>query len=100
MAELVPAHSQEVTKICLSANGRYLFTGGQDGTVFIFAVGEKNYAHEQRGIAAEIEETKEEGKKNSIESELADVVLVHKKELEEWKSRQETLFVNLNRTRR
>lgn len=46
------------------------------------------------------EEAKEENKKNSIESELAEVVLVHKKELEEWKSRQETLFVNLNRTRR
>lgn len=35
-AELIAAHSQEVSKITVSANGRYLFSGGQDGTIFIF----------------------------------------------------------------
>ena len=100
--ELLAAHQGEITKMICSHNGRFLFTGGVDGSIFIFKIGEKNIALEQRGIQSSEEESKDAtlDKKNNIEKELAEVVLVNKEEMEEWKLKQEKLNKDLNTTRK
>jgi hypothetical protein len=106
--ELIPAHNGQVTQVVMSSNGRYLFSGGSDGSIFIFQIGEKNYALEQRGMlsAGVDEEVKDHhheadaSKKSNVDAELADVVLVMKSDMEKWKERQDQLNHDLTMTRK
>jgi WD40 repeat protein len=38
---VIPVHAGELTHMVLSSDGKYLFTGGSDGNIFIFGV--KNF---------------------------------------------------------
>ena len=40
--DFCPAHAGEVMKIASSPDGRYLFTVGQDGVLFIYSINEVN----------------------------------------------------------
>lgn len=39
--ETIPAHNGEVTKIRTSPDGRYVFSTGEDGAIFIFQVNKR-----------------------------------------------------------
>ena len=46
------AHLGEVTNILVSADGRYVFSAGQDGTVFVYSVTE--YANEHTVLKSDV----------------------------------------------
>lgn len=49
------AHLGEVTKVLVSPDGRYVFSAGADGTVFVYSVTE--YANEQTIVKQEVNVT-------------------------------------------
>lgn len=100
--ETIQAHSGEVTKIKTSPDGRYVFSSGDDGSVFIFQVSE--ISSEGQLITAkdgaELKENLEEGKAfNSramvVDETLGDIVLVPRTEIDSYLAEQKKLKTDL-----
>jgi WD40 repeat protein len=49
LLDQITAHSGEVTKIMLSPDGRYLFSAGTDGSLFIFQVSDAPIMFDKSG---------------------------------------------------
>ncbi len=64
------AHLGEVTKVLMSPDGRYVFSSGADGTVFVFSVTE--YANDSTILKQEINVT-------SVKDEQARMEIVDSK---------------------
>ena len=100
--ESIPAHNSEVTKITTSPDGRYVFSTGDDGSVFIFQVSE--ISSEGQLISAkdggEIKENMEEGKAfNSkamvVDETLGDIVLVPRSDIDNYLGEMKKLKTEL-----
>ena len=81
--DVVSAHAGEVTRLALSADGRFLFSAGADGSVFVFSLGEQSL-QEVRQAQLGDEDKLDDGAGGVVDEALADVVLVKKPEMEEW----------------
>ena len=100
--ENIPAHNGEVTKVRTSPDGRYVFTTGDDGSVFIFQVSE--ISSEGQLISAkeggEMKENVEEGKAfNSkamvVDETLGDIVLVPRSDIDNYLGEMKKLKTDL-----
>lgn len=93
--ETIPAHIGEVNRVRVSVDGRYVFSAGEDGILFIFQVSE--ITSQGDVITAKSAEQKDGGleelnaKATCVSEELADIVLVHKQKLENYALEQEKL---------
>ena len=100
--ETIPAHNGEVTKLRTSPDGRYVFSAGEDGSVFIYQVSE--ISSDGQLISAkeggEIKEGMDDGKAfNSralvVDESLGDVVLVPRSDIDNYLSEQKKLKTDL-----
>lgn len=87
----MPVHQGEVTRIRCSPDGRYVFTCGSDGAIFVFIVSEVSnegqiYSSKTGGEAREaIEDVdKINPKATVVDDNLADVVMVARTEIETY----------------
>lgn len=94
----MPVHQGEVTKIRCSPDGRYVFSVGSDGSVFVFQVSEISqegqvYSSKTGGEAREaIEDVdKINSKATVVDENLADVVMVARGEIETYINEQKKL---------
>lgn len=84
-------HIESVTYICADINGRYLFTAGADGLLNIY----QTVSRTDRNIDREGDDPTEVGKENNmykikcVKRELADVVLVNRKDIQDYRDRIE-----------
>lgn len=94
------AHSGEVTQVTVSPDAKFIFTTGTDGTVFIFSVHEYLNEHEHfKPIGMEEEKIQTEDFTSMIvDKALADIVLVKKTDMEEWRKKQELLRQEMEET--
>jgi hypothetical protein len=75
------AHLGSVTQVRSSPDGRYLFSAGEDGTIFIYTVVEPtDFTLMDREMEAKDDQV------TQIDEQLADIVLIKKTELDEFKS--------------
>ena len=103
--DMFNAHLGEVTKILSSPDGRYVFSAGSDGTVFVYSVTE--YANEATMVKQEITVASAKDEQTKLEQlpvdarpgqlqlvvdeQLASIVLVRKQVMEQWRKDQEQL---------
>jgi hypothetical protein len=86
----------------LSPDNRYLFSAGSDGTLFIFSVTEAPIMFDKNGVLlhhfgdssdkALIDDLGAGANSSGpqiVDEALADIVLVRKQEMEEWRRKQE-----------
>ncbi len=99
LLDQITAHAGEVTKIMLSPDNRYLFSAGSDGTLFIFSVTEAPIMFDKNGMLLnsfgdDLDKTAllddlgaaaTTGGPQVVDEALADIVLVRKQEMEEWR---------------
>jgi len=94
------AHSGEVTQIMVSPDSKFVFSTGVDGTVFVFSVHE--YLNEHENFKPlEIEDEKiqaEDFTSMIVDKALADIVLVKKADMEDWRKKQEQLRHEMEET--
>lgn len=77
----------------MSPDAKFVFTGGSDGSVFIYSVTEFSSETEIYKPSAS-EEKKLESKEYRnliVDEQLADVVLIKRQEMEDWTKKQEQL---------
>jgi hypothetical protein len=91
-------HQGEITKIRCSPDGRYVFTCGADGAVFVFQVSEVSnegqiFASKAGGEAREAIEDADKinPKATVVDENLADVVMVARSEIETYIAEQKKL---------
>lgn len=84
----------------MSPDGKYAFSAGIDGTIFVFSVTEYLNEHElYKPIGIEEDKMQTEDFTSIIVDEaLADIVLVKKTEMEEWRKKQELLRQEMEET--
>lgn len=86
--EEIVAHSGKITRLRSSYDGRYVFSGGEDGVIFIYHV------IEPRDLQPQIEkldaQVKEELLIRNVDEKLADIVLIQKTTLDNFKSQLES----------
>ncbi len=102
------AHLGETVKILASPDGRFVFSCGGDGTVFVYSVTE--YANENSILKQEVtvssikeEQQRLEGSSAVVHSQLhmvvdeqlAQIVLVRKAVMELWRKKQEQLKLEM-----
>lgn len=92
----------------LSPDNRYLFSAGSDGTLFIFSVTEAPIMFDKNGMllnsfgddtdkAALLDDLGAGATGPQVVDEaLADIVLVRKQEMEEWRRKQDQLQYELS----
>jgi cilia- and flagella-associated protein 57 len=68
--DMFNAHLGEVTKILSSPDGRYVFSAGTDGTVFVYSVTE--YANEATMVKQEINVSSAKEDQSKLEQLPAD----------------------------
>ena len=83
-AEEILTHQGAITKLRASPDGKYVFSAGEDGSIFIFKVDE----------SVEILHTIAEGKEKElinkvVDDSLADIVLIEREKLEKFKAEVE-----------
>jgi hypothetical protein len=112
LLDQITAHAGEVTKILLSPDSKYLFSAGTDGTLFIFSVTEAPIMFDKNGQLTtsnagddldkleDLAGASNGGGPQIVDEALADIVLVRKQEMEEWRSKQESLQVKLSENQR
>ena len=104
-------HFGEVSRIMLSPDGKYLISGGSDGTIFVMTMSdlasepmpgitspEKPTATAQSGASPskhQAGDTLSELNLLSAEEQLSEIVLVRKSLMESWRKRQENLKVEM-----
>lgn len=82
--EEINAHQGIVTKLRASPDGKFVFSGGEDGSIFIFKV------DEPIEILHAIPEGKEKEVSNKIvDDSLADIVLIEREKLEKFRAEVE-----------
>lgn len=89
-----------MTQVLISPDQKYVFTTGADGTVFIFSVTEYLNEHELYK-PQDMEEDKMKVQSIStpiVDKGLADIVLVQKADMEEWRKKQEQLRQEMEET--
>lgn len=64
----------------MSPDGRFLFSAGADGSIFIFSVSE----YTEGGMRIQDDDKMDDMSNSIVDKELADIVLVKKNEMEEW----------------
>lgn len=79
--EDIVAHLGAVTRIRASYDGRFVFSAGEDGTIFVYEVSEATELAAQSDL-----EAKEEVPVIQVDEQLADIVLIKKTELDEFKA--------------
>ena len=94
------AHYGEVSQVIISPDGRHVFTTGADGTIFVFAITEYLNEHEpiEQNAAEEEKIQTESFSKMIVDNQLADIVLVKKQDMEEWRKKQEQLRQEMEET--
>lgn len=96
LLDQLTAHAGEVTKILLSPDNRYLFSAGTDGTLFIFQLTDTPIQFDKNGMLLSIPLNESDpsdefgagattGGPLVVDEALADIVLVRKQEMEEWR---------------
>jgi len=107
LIDQLTAHAGEVTKLILSPDSRFLFSAGTDGSLFIYQVSEQIVLYDKLGQVVSTSLTtvggdhhglsgdKDGGHHGSggdvgsgpsiVDESLADIVLVRKQEMEEWR---------------
>jgi hypothetical protein len=122
LVDQLTAHAGEVTKLILSPDSRFLFSAGTDGSLFIYQVSEQIVLYDKLGQVISTSMTTVMGDHHGLSSEkdgghhggggdlgsgpsivdesLADIVLVRKQEMEEWRRKQESLQFELNVNKR
>ena len=85
--EEIVAHNGGVTKLRSSYDGRYVFSAGNDGVIFVYHV------IEPRDLQPQLErldpQTKEDLLIRNVDEKLADIVLIPKSQLENFKAQLE-----------
>ena len=85
--EEIVAHSGAILKIRSSYDGRYVFTAGEDGVIFLYHV------IEPRDLQPQIERLDPQLKESllirNVDEKLADIVLIPKSQLENFKAQLE-----------
>jgi hypothetical protein len=94
------AHSGEVTQVIVSPDSKFIFTTGSDGTIFIFSVHEYMNEHENfKPIGIDEDKIQTQDINTVIvDKTLADIVLVKKADMEEWRKKQELLRQEMEET--
>lgn len=94
------AHYGEITQVVVSPDAKYIFTAGNDGCIFVFSITEYLNEHELfKPIGLEEEKVQNEDFTSMIVDEaLADIVLVKRAEMEEWRKKQEQLRQEMEET--
>lgn len=85
--EEILAHKGSVTKLRSSYDGRYVFSSGEDGVVFIYHVIEPRDSQPQ--LEKLETQAKEELLVRNVDEKLADIVLIQKSTLENFKAQRE-----------
>jgi cilia- and flagella-associated protein 57 len=85
--EEIVAHNGSILKIRNSYDGRYVFTAGEDGVIFIYHVIEPKDTMPQ--LEKLDNQAKEELMIRNVDEKLADIVLIPKSQLENFKSQLE-----------
>jgi WD40 repeat protein len=82
--EEISAHQGTVTRLRASPDGKFVFSGGEDGSIFLFKV------EEPIDVLHAIPEGKEKEVVNkAAEDSLADIVLIEREKLEKFKAEVE-----------
>jgi len=94
-----------VNKIVISPDSKHLFSIGSDGSLFIFAIQEQPITFDKFGQLVSLPTVEEarltdEPQSSVVDQALADIVLVKKQEMEEWRVKQEKLQFELNVNKR
>lgn len=85
----IVAHRGAVTKIRASPDGKYLFSAGEDGVIFIY------HAAESGDLVSRMIHATEEGKEREeltamiVDEQLAEIVLIKKAQLDAFRNSQE-----------
>ena len=101
IVDIIHAHRGPVTSIRTSSDGRYIFTSGEDGAVLIYSVMTLN---EHGHCIADLVATQPEKEKDKyfdqraliIDEQLADVLMVEKKDLDEFRIKQNSLISQID----
>jgi cilia- and flagella-associated protein 57 len=89
--EELAAHQGSIVKLKASPDGKFVFSAGEDGSLFIFKV-------EESEILQPISEGKEKEITNKIvDDSLADIVLIEREKLEKFKAEVESERLELDR---
>lgn len=85
--EEILAHKGAIVKLRSSYDGRYVFSAGEDGIIFIYHVIEPR--ENQPQLEKYEAQVKEELLVRNVDEKLADIVLIQKSTLEHFKSQRE-----------
>lgn len=82
-------HRGEITKLTASLDGKYLFSAGEDGVIFEYVIGvsRKTLSGERNARASLVDE------------QLADVILLRRSQLDEFRSSQEQAKIEMEAIR-
>ena len=87
-------HIGECLQIQCSVDGKYMFTSGSDGIVLVYKVSE--FFPAKQGRFSQIGLQEETGENQpKINDELAEIVLVNKSLMEDWRKQQEQLRLQM-----
>ena len=105
LLEQLSVHAGEVNKIVISPDQKFLFSVGSDGSLFIFSISEQQILFDKNGqLQTTHVDTEARIQEDSVvtvvDQALADIVLVKKQEMEEWRMKQEKLQFELNVNKR
>ncbi|EGR29862.1 WD repeat protein [Ichthyophthirius multifiliis] len=95
--ETIQAHCGQVTQIKTSPDGRYIFSGGEDGAIFIFQVINNiqiKYEIKQKRCKKQYIKViinKQNPRALVVDEHLADVIMVYKNEIEGYVQEQEKI---------
>lgn len=96
--ELV-VHNGTVLKLCNSHDGRYVFSGGEDGNIFIYHVIEPRDLQPQMERIQMDNKEKDDFLVRTVDEKLADIVLIPKSQLEWFKGQLETIRAEMENIR-
>ena len=89
-------HQGQITKLRASPDGKFVFSAGEDGSIFIFKVEESNEI--LHAIVDGKEKEKDSANANKIvDDSLADIVLIEREKLEKFKAEVENERIELDK---
>lgn len=105
LLEQLSVHAGEVKKIVISPDQKFLFSVGSDGSLFVFSISEQQIQFDKNGqlhssLADPDARLADDSALSVVDQALADIVLVKKQEMEEWRMKQEKLQFELNVNKR
>lgn len=84
-------HDGAVNCLQLSADGKYLFSAGADGNIFIFQVNDLNRGAFAKDFPSPPEEgdfLEDDNRTSVVDEQLADLLLVHSKDIQIYMDEQ------------